>query len=388
MLGSESTYKAFIVICVIFISCLTQDIVKANSDELIDPPYPVLHKIIDESLPHTSISDENSTTKQMTRITQTRITVTRKTTFAKVTIPYRCHRTLQTGSVGPAEIVPSHIPRPAYVLNNGTELAPKFPLIKNDSLVEAINQSCSISKSVLEKLESYVREGITTEQIDTYAHELITRRGAYPSYLQFHRYPKSITTSINNIVAFGKPDNTKLRSGDIITVDIPVYYNGYHGACVETFLVEKVDFAGQKLVNAAREITYAAINCSRPGESFLTLGRVIERETKLRGYQVIPSVQGYGIGEFLREYPRIIHFGIPNRENIKVKNEAINGIMQPGMVFTVRPAITDGKPDCVSLPEESYEYQDKWTVVTMDGSRSAQFGRTVLITNDGYKILS
>ncbi|XP_065203986.1 methionine aminopeptidase 1D, mitochondrial-like [Planococcus citri] len=224
------------------------------------------------------------------------------------------------------------------------------------------------------QLMSSTMVGITTDQIDRRAQGLITEVGAYPSSLLYNGFPKSITTSVNNIVAHGIPDDRPLLNGDIITVDVAVYYKGYHGDSSETFLVGEVDNGGKKLVTAAREIMQAGINCCRPGISFSTLGGVIDGEARKRGLCVLPCVGAHGVGRFLHEYPHIFQFA----------NNYVRGQekMEKGMVFTVEPAIGQGKPDCVTLSE------DNWTVTTFDGSRAAYFEHTILITDTGHEILT
>ncbi|XP_065206186.1 methionine aminopeptidase 1D, mitochondrial-like isoform X2 [Planococcus citri] len=272
--------------------------------------------------------------------------------------------------------VPSHIPRPPYVTKSkrGEERIPERVLIKTPQEIEGIKASCSLARSVLNAVGKFVRVGRTTDDLDSFAHDFIIQKGAYPSPLGFNEFPRSICTSVNNIVVHGIPDERKLKNGDIVTVDVTVYYKGFHGDCAETYLVGEVDFRAKQLIKAAQHALQSGIECCGPGVPFETIGRRTERAAQKHGLSIVPAVTGHGIGRFFHERPEIIHYC----------NDSVDGedyTMKPGMVFTIEPAVSEGT-------EEVEIYSDGWTVTTTDNSRAAQFEHTILITDTSYEILT
>ncbi|XP_065206187.1 methionine aminopeptidase 1D, mitochondrial-like [Planococcus citri] len=277
-------------------------------------------------------------------------------------------------NVSGAQYVPTHIQRPPYVFMDGVEDAPDAILIKNATEIDAIAASCSIAREVMTALKKFIRARKTTDQVDAYAHELIIEKGAYPSPLMYNKYPKSICTSVNNIIVHGIPDNRMLHNGDIIKVDVSVYYKGFHGDCSETFHIGTVNEKGRRLVKVARHLLKVAIAMCKPGVRFKDLGERIEQEAKLKKVSLIPTVCGHGIGKFLHERPAIDHYA--NDDNIDHWRQ-----MEPGMVFTIEPAIAEGR-------FEEKMFPDGWTLATKDNSRVAQFEHTIAITENGNRILT
>ncbi|XP_065213830.1 methionine aminopeptidase 1D, mitochondrial-like [Planococcus citri] len=273
--------------------------------------------------------------------------------------------------VSPPLSVPEHIPRPEYVYTGKDEKVPRKILIKNATEIAAIAESCIIARDVLKMLGYAVRVGTTTDELDARAHQLIKLRGAYPSPLNYSGFPKSICASVNNIFIHGIPDSRPLRNGDIVTLDISVYYKGYHGDCAETFLVGKVDEAGRKLVLATRNILQTGIDCCGPGVPFYTIGHRIAQAAAEKGYVVMPQVLGHGIGRYFHEKPDIVHD----------ESASLNAVMKPGMIFTIEPAIGEGTRNAMLFP-------DKWSITTEDYSRAAHAEHTILITEKGHKILT
>ncbi|XP_065493376.1 methionine aminopeptidase 1D, mitochondrial isoform X2 [Caloenas nicobarica] len=211
---------------------------------------------------------------------------------------------------------------------------------------------------------------MTTEEIDSIVHHEIIRQNAYPSPLGYGGFPKSVCTSVNNVVCHGVPDSRPLQDGDIINIDVTVYYNGYHGDTSETFLVGNVDKSGQKLVEVARKCRDEAIAACRPGAPFSVIGNTISSVARRGGFQVCPSFVGHGIGSYFHGHPEVWHHA--NDSDL---------LMEEGMAFTIEPIIMEGSPEFKIL-------KDKWTAISVDNKRSAQFEHTIVITSEGAEILS
>ncbi|XP_041579462.1 methionine aminopeptidase 1D, mitochondrial isoform X3 [Vulpes lagopus] len=211
---------------------------------------------------------------------------------------------------------------------------------------------------------------MTTEEIDALVHQEIIRHDAYPSPLGYGGFPKSVCTSVNNVLCHGIPDSRPLQDGDIINIDVTVYYNGYHGDTSETFLVGNVDECGKKLVEVARRCRDEAIAACRAGAPFSVIGNTISHITHQNGLQVCPHFVGHGIGSYFHGHPEIWHHA----------NDC-DLLMEEGMAFTIEPIITEGSPEFQVL-------EDAWTVVSLDNQRSAQFEHTVLITSEGVQVLT
>uniref|UniRef100_A0A2A4J6L5 Methionine aminopeptidase n=1 Tax=Heliothis virescens TaxID=7102 RepID=A0A2A4J6L5_HELVI len=270
----------------------------------------------------------------------------------------------------PSRTVPDYIEKPKYILSPEKLEIPKQPEIKNHDQIRGMQISCKLAANILQRLGQFIEPGVTTDDIDELAHNLSIDAGAYPSPLHYNGFPKSVCTSVNNVVVHGIPDLRPLENGDIVNVDITVFYKGFHGDCSKTFLVGDVDDRGLQLVSVTEDCLDLAIKSCGPGVPFSHIGHRIYKHAKKYGLTVIPSVLGHGIGEYFHGPPEVYH--------------TINrypGLMQPGMVFTIEPAITHGSEHTVLL-------EDGWTLLTEDGSRSAQAEHTVLITEYGAKILT
>ncbi|XP_049302029.1 methionine aminopeptidase 1D, mitochondrial isoform X6 [Bactrocera dorsalis] len=212
--------------------------------------------------------------------------------------------------------------------------------------------------------------GTSTGEIDAFAHDQIISAGGYPSPFRYAGFPKSVCTSVNNVACHGIPNERQLVDGDIINVDITVYLNGCHGDCSKTFLVGNVDDLGVYLVKSAEECVQHCINICKPGTPFNAIGRYITDFCNIKKLNVIPAFAGHGLGKSFHEPPEILHYY--NSEP---------GFMRTGMVFTIEPILSLGKPN-VNVME------DGWTAVSVDGMRSAQFEHTILITQNGSEALT
>lgn len=212
--------------------------------------------------------------------------------------------------------------------------------------------------------------GVSTDEIDLQVHQFIINHGAYPSPLFYRSFPKSVCTSVNNVVCHGIPDDRQLKNGDIVNIDVTVYIDGHHGDCSETCLVGEVDEEGCHLVNITRLCLEEAIEICAPGQNFSYIGTVIDACARRHKLRVVPNFIGHGIGSYFHGPPDIYHF-----------RNRLPGIMQEGMTFTIEPALSLGSSQCRIL-------SDGWTAVTTDGSRAAQFEHTVLITKYGVEVLT
>ncbi|XP_068626347.1 methionine aminopeptidase 1D, mitochondrial [Battus philenor] len=269
----------------------------------------------------------------------------------------------------PSRIVPDHIEKPDYITQN-TIYVPEAAEVKTIEKINGMRESCKVAASILNQLHSIIKPGITTDKIDEFVHTLTVEAGAYPSPLHYMGFPKSVCTSVNNVAVHGIPDLRELKDGDIINVDITVFFKQYHGDCSKTFLVGNVDDKGQQLVGITEECLDIAIKCCGPDVPFCHIGSVIYRHAKKNGLTVLPAFLGHGIGEYFHGPPEIYH--TLNR---------YPGLMKPGMTFTIEPVLSHGRENTVIL-------EDDWTVVTEDGARAAQMEHTVLITGDGAEILT
>jgi len=216
-----------------------------------------------------------------------------------------------------------------------------------------------------------VRPGVTTEQIDQMVHEETIKRNAYPSPLNYHDFPKSCCTSVNEVICHGIPDMRALEDGDIVNIDITVFKDGFHGDLNETFLVGNVAPAYKKLIRTTYESLQHAINAVKPGVACRDFGTLISKHVNAQGYQVVKTYCGHGIGDLFHCAPNIPHYA---------RNKAV-GVCQPGMVFTIEPMINMGDWEDITWP-------DDWTSVTKDGKRSAQFEHTLLVTETGVEVLT
>ncbi|XP_059609398.1 methionine aminopeptidase 1D, mitochondrial [Phlebotomus argentipes] len=278
---------------------------------------------------------------------------------------------ISPGKVSPERSIPAHINVPPYYLKPQEPSSTVGDVeIKCENTVARMRASCKLAARILKECEKVVQVGRTTDDIDAFVHEAILKANAYPSPLRYGGFPKSVCTSVNNVACHGIPDDRPLEDGDIINVDITVYFQGHHGDCSRTFLVGNVDEIGQKLVRVAEECLIEGIAACGPNMKFSGIGKNIQNHAKRHKFCVVPAFIGHGIGSYFHGPPEVLHF----------KNSA-GGFMKPGMVFTVEPVISSGGPEVEIL-------EDNWTAVSVDGSRSAQFEHTVLITDSGVEILT
>ncbi|MEU6729638.1 type I methionyl aminopeptidase [Nonomuraea wenchangensis] len=276
---------------------------------------------------------------------------------------------LQPGRVSPMRKVPAHIERPEYVGKKRPKTGESD--VKSPEMIERMRVAGRIAAQALEEVGKHVRPGVTTDELDVVGHEFLLDHGAYPSTLGYKGYPKSLCTSINEVICHGIPDDTVLRDGDIVNVDITAYIGGVHGDTDATFLVGEVDEESRLLVERTREAMMRAIRAVAPGRQLNVVGRVIEAYAKRFGYGVVRDFTGHGIGASFHSGLMVPHYDDPS---LRVE-------LVPGMTFTIEPMLTLGTIEYEIWP-------DKWTAVTADRKRTAQFEHTIVVTETGSEILT
>jgi methionyl aminopeptidase len=287
----------------------------------------------------------------------------------------RCHKPLEgrvlQGVISPMLTVPASIGRPSYadtgVVNRWNESRVKTP-----EIIERMRHAGIVAAEVLRLAGEMVRPGITTDEIDQYVHQLCIERNSYPSPLNYSGYPKSVCTSVNEIICHGIPDSRVLQDGDIVNLDVTCYIGGVHGDTNATFFVGDVDQASRTLVRVTEECTWHGIEAVAPGRPLSDIGRAIEAHAKQHGYGVVKAFIGHGIGEQFHTDIQVLHY----------YDARANMIMRPGMTFTIEPMITMG------TWQHKMVFDDGWTAATADGKRTAQFEHTCLVTDDGVDVLT
>ncbi len=279
--------------------------------------------------------------------------------------------TLTPGRISPRRAVPSSIVRPEYV-DRPAPARFTGSDVKSAEVIEAMRVAGRLAAQALAECGKAVAPGVSTDEIDRIGHEFLLDHGAYPSTLGYRRFPKSLCTSVNEVICHGIPDDRRLEEGDICNVDITAYIGGVHGDNNATFLVGEVDEESRLLVERTEQALARAIKAARPGREVNVIGRVIESYAKRFGYGVVRDYTGHGVGEAFHSGLIIPHYdSAPDYDTV----------IEPGMTFTIEPMLNLGSPDWV-------EWEDGWTIVTADGRRSAQFEHTILITEGGPEILT
>jgi len=248
---------------------------------------------------------------------------------------------------------------------------PKGIRIKNPVEIAGITKCCRLTADVLDMVSLKIKEGITTDEINTWVHEYTVSKGATPAPLGYNGFPKSVCTSLNNVICHGIPDNTVIKNGDIINVDVTCILNGYYGDASRMFLIGEVSPEASKLVSVSKECLDLGIQQVKPYNDFGKIGEVIQKHAEKNGFSVVRDYGGHGIGISFHEEPHVHHYNIGSR----------GLLMFPGMIFTIEPMINAGKYQTKLL-------RDGWTAVTIDGSLSSQWEHTVCVTETGVEILT
>lgn len=244
--------------------------------------------------------------------------------------------------------------------------------IKNEQEIELMRESGKITYGALCGLKDFIKPGVTTKDIDKYVHDYIISHGATPSFLGYEGFPATACVSINDMVVHGIPDNTKLKNGDIVSVDVGSIYKGYHSDSAYTYIVGKVDNKTEKFVLDTRKALYEGISVIKEGIKLNEVCKAIEHVARENGYGVFECLTGHGVGRELHEDPFI-----PNLSN----HESEGIILKEGMTLAIEPMFSLGKKNVWLL-------DDDWGIVTQDGSLAAHFEHTILVTKDGYEILT
>ncbi len=277
---------------------------------------------------------------------------------------------VRRGQLSPMRDVPLTIPRPDYagtgVPTRGTGRDVRTP----EELVR-LRKACAAAARILKAAGQAVKPGITTDSIDALVHALTVKEGGYPSPLNYRGFPKSVCTSVNEVICHGIPDSRVLLEGDIVNLDVTIFLDGMHGDCNATFFAGEVDEESKRLVRVTHECLMKGIASVRAGLPINVIGRAIEAHADSNGFGVVRSYCGHGICDTFHTSLQIPHYFDPRSTTVMV----------PGMTFTIEPMITAGTP-------EERHWDDGWTVVTADLKRTAQFEHTLVVTETGSEILT
>jgi methionyl aminopeptidase len=277
--------------------------------------------------------------------------------------------TLRPGRISPQRKVPPQIERPEYVGKRYPKIGE--PNVKDADTIDRMRVAGRIAAQALAEVGKQVAPGITTDELDRIGHDFLVDHGAYPSTLGYRRYPKSLCSSINEVICHGIPDDTVVNDGDIVNIDITAFIGGVHGDTNATFLAGNVDEESRLLVERTHEATMRGIKAVMPGRPLNVIGRVIESYARRFGYGVVRDFTGHGIGTTFHSGLIVPHFDDP----------AADLTLEPGMTFTIEPMLTLGTIEYDIWP-------DGWTVLTADRKRTAQFEHTLVVTPDGCEILT
>eukprot|EP01103_Thecamoeba_quadrilineata_P002888 TRINITY_DN12740_c0_g1_i1.p1 TRINITY_DN12740_c0_g1~~TRINITY_DN12740_c0_g1_i1.p1 ORF type:complete len:303 (+),score=44.00 TRINITY_DN12740_c0_g1_i1:73-981(+) len=279
--------------------------------------------------------------------------------------------TLVKGIVSKPQLVPDHIKKPTYFLRSIPDFM-EDSIVKNPpSSFAELRTSGHLAGQILKYAASLLRVGLTTDELDKKVHAEIIKHGAYPSPFRYNGFPKSLCTSINECLCHGIPDSRPLQDGDIISLDVTIFLNGYHADCCATFPVGDISEERAKLLDVTQKALHKGISLCGPGVPFNLVGATIEKFAKDNKYSIPPELTGHGVGKEFHMAPYVHH----------VQND-VKDLMEPGMVFTIEPILVAGPDPALVM------WKDDWTIVSEYGYDSAQFEHTILITESGAEILT
>ncbi|MEP7369190.1 MAG: type I methionyl aminopeptidase [Dermatophilaceae bacterium] len=275
------------------------------------------------------------------------------------------------GTISGRRSVPSSIPRPEYV---DRPLPAKFtgPEVKDAETIEKMRVAGRIAAQAMGAAAAAIAPGVTTDELDRIGHDFMIEHRGYPSTLGYRQYPKSLCTSVNEVICHGIPDDRPLQDGDIVNIDITVFIDGVHGDTSAMYLCGEVDEESRLLVERTREAMMRGIRAAKAGREINVIGRVIQSYAKRFDYGVVRDFTGHGIGTAFHSGLVVPHYDAAPQ---------FDTVIEPGMTFTIEPMLNLGTVDWDM-------WDDDWTVVTKDRRRSAQFEHTILITESGAEILT
>jgi methionyl aminopeptidase len=274
------------------------------------------------------------------------------------------------GQVSAPRVVPASIRHPPYAKTGIVPEGLPRIILHNEDTLGRMREACQLARRMLDLSCALAKIGTTTDAIDAEVHQAIVDAGAYPSPLNYSGFPKSLCSSVNDIICHGIPDDRPLDNGDIVSFDVSVYLNGFHGDNCATVAIGEVDSQANRLMQAAKEALDAGIAQCKPDACLTAVGAAIHGVVDDYGYEVVRRYCGHGVGSEFHMQPFVQHF----RNNDKL-------LLKPGMTFTIEPAIVEGS-------ERSSVWSDDWTVATNDGGRAAQYEHVILITESGHEILT
>ena len=252
-------------------------------------------------------------------------------------------------------------------------IVPKRHMIKSKEQIQGIRDSSVINIAVLDAVEKMIGPGVTTQQIDDLVHDMTVRMGGFPAPLNYEGFPKSVCTSINEVVCHGIPsDEVILKDGDIVNVDVSTLYNGYYSDSSRMFCIGEVSAEKKKLVQVTKECVEKGLTMVKPWNFLGDMAQAVNDHAKANGYSVVVDIGGHGVGLEFHEEPFVSY----------VTKAGTEMLMVPGMVFTIEPMVNMGTCE-INIDDE-----DGWTVRTDDGKPSAQWEVTVVVTEEGYEVLT
>lgn len=278
--------------------------------------------------------------------------------------------TIAPAAISPRRAVPAGIARPEYV-DRPTPARYDGPEVKDAETIERMRAAGRLAAQARDLVGAHVAPGVTTDELDRIGHEFLCDHGAYPSTLGYRGFPKSLCSSVNEVVCHGIPDSRPVEDGDIVNIDITAYLDGVHGDTNATFLAGDVDEETRLLVSRTEEALARGIRAVKPGRRINVIGRVIESYAARFGYGVVREFTGHGIGTSFHSGLIVPHYDDPEHDDL----------IEVGMTFTIEPMLNLGT-------HEWEMWDDGWTVVTKDRRRSAQFEHTILVTPTGAEILT
>jgi len=255
--------------------------------------------------------------------------------------------------------------------NRGTGGGGRQIPLKTTAQIEGIRRACRLTVEILDLVAARIGPGVTTNDVNDWVHGQTLARGGQPAPLHYRGFPKSVCTSINNVICHGIPDDTRLVDGDIVNVDVTTILDGYYGDASRMFLIGPVSAPARRLVEVARECLAIGVGQVKPGHTFGDIGFHIQQHAEAHGYSVVRAYTGHGIGLKFHEPPEVLHVG----------ERGQGPVIRPDMVFTIEPMINAGTYECRIL-------KDGWTAVTKDGALSAQWEHTVRATGTGAEVLT